>query len=905
MLTQKKMALCSIIFISLISTSIFALTYYVNVNNFGATAPYTNWATAATVIQDAVDLAGANDTVIVTNGVYTLGGAVTPGYSLNNRVVIQNQITVQSVNGPENTIIYGQGPNGVGAVRCVYLYKASKLIGFTLSNGHTLVTGDNIYERGGGGILLKGDNIVSNCIIKFCAADHSGGGIAIDGVGTVIDSIIIQNSSDWNGGGIICKDGGELLNSTVIGNVATNWGGGILFDAFGIVEKCVISRNIAYYGGGFYCNGEGFINNSLIEGNNALQDGAGVFLNGDVEIKNSTICGNNAVRDGGGIICRFSGTNLNTLIYHNTAGRNGMNHQEIGSGGYYAYCCTTPAVTGQYNGSGNIFVDPEVSDLLAGDYGLSSSSPCIGIGNNLYAPGNYDIDGRQRILGSPQIVDIGCFEFVPEATGAQTDHYVSPAGGNFWPYDTEQKAALNIQDAIDAAAHSDTVYVDDGVYNRAYRGAQGMKNRIAVKKNISILANSTDPARVVILGEADLLSGEMGTSAVRCVYLKSFSALVSGLTLSNGFTRGTDGPTLQDLYQGFGGTALIDGYGVISNCVLSAGMAIGGGGVFCNDGGIVAHSSLLNNHGTSGGGGVLLNSKCLIHDCIIDGNSSESSGGGVFLMNNPTLAAYACVENSFAVVSEPTMENCTVSDNYANFGGGGVYTLVCGLLKNCHISKNQTAGPGAGILFYKNGKIENSVISQNANTDSGGGIMFDKGGSAFNCLIIKNSAINGGGAFFNEKGILESCTVASNSAVHGGGGVYCDSGGSNINSIIYDNKNFVSGTTNYYNSGSGAYYSYCNIYPEISGAPNGPGNITNSPDFNNPAVSDFHLTDISPCIDAGTNLPWMISATDLDGNDRIQDGTVDIGCYEYIPEPGVFGAINSYLLLVLGIYRKF
>ena len=49
----------------------------------------------------------------------------------------------------------------------------------------------------------------------------------------------------------------------------------------------------------------------------------------------------------------------------------------------------------------------------------------------------------------------------------------------------------------------------------------------------------------------------------------------------------------------------------------------------------------------------------------------------------------------------------------------------------------------------------------------------------------------------------------------------------------------------------------------------------------------------------------MTDATDLDGNDRIHDGAVDIGCYEYIPEPGAFGAVISYLLLVLGIYRKF
>lgn len=50
-------------------------TYYVNVNNLNPVFPYASWATAATNIQDAVDVSKSGDTVLVTNGVYAVGGA--------------------------------------------------------------------------------------------------------------------------------------------------------------------------------------------------------------------------------------------------------------------------------------------------------------------------------------------------------------------------------------------------------------------------------------------------------------------------------------------------------------------------------------------------------------------------------------------------------------------------------------------------------------------------------------------------------------------------------------------------------------------------------------------------------------------------------------------------------------
>jgi hypothetical protein len=110
--------------------SALADVHYVDVNSTNATPPYTNWTTAATSIQDAVDAAVAGDEIVVTNGIYATGVIG------RSRVAVDKPLNLRSINGPQFTTI-----DGSGGVRCAYLTNGASLSGFTLTNGFVLTLG--------------------------------------------------------------------------------------------------------------------------------------------------------------------------------------------------------------------------------------------------------------------------------------------------------------------------------------------------------------------------------------------------------------------------------------------------------------------------------------------------------------------------------------------------------------------------------------------------------------------------------------------------------------------------------------------------------------------------------------------------------------------------------------------
>ena len=379
-------------------------TYYVNVKNPNPMFPYTSWATAATNIQHAVDAAKAGDTVLVTNGVYAVGGKTNEWSGVESRVTITTAIRLESVNGPLVTTIEGGIVSEWEApVRCVYLGTNAVLSGFTLTNGAGASRGAGVFSEPSG--------IVTNCVItgnhagNFTASGHGGGAYG----GNLYNCTLMNNTAKFgrkfdsgDGGG---ASGSILYNCTLSGN-SSGYGGGAIWSAlynctltgnsgggaFGsILYNCTLSGNSSGYAGGASWS---TLYNCTVTGNS----GGGVI---DCTLFNCTVTGN----DGGGVGVYWlePGSTLhNSIVYYNYGGN-------YANGTTLNYCCTTPLPT---NGVGNITGHPLFMDMAAGDFRLREESPCIDVGTNLlgmmtftYWTGTYNPDTGEPIMAGGQITD--------------------------------------------------------------------------------------------------------------------------------------------------------------------------------------------------------------------------------------------------------------------------------------------------------------------------------------------------------------------------------------------------------------------------------------------------------------------------------------------------------------------
>ena len=295
--------------------------HYVCMTNGTPVAPYTNWLTAATNIQDAIAVAQPTDFVVVSNGFYKGGGGIMFG-SESNRVMVTNQITVLGLYGADYTVIVGSFFTS-SATRCAYVGSNSVLYGFTLANGTTRTSGDPIKEESGGGAWCEKGGVISNCVFgganfpyatgstpsDACTAFEQGG--AVYG-GTIYNSTLANNTATALGGAAAAA---ALVNCVIETNSSAGGYAGGLYQ--GVATNCTFIGNLASEpitgrAGGAY---QSILNNCTFIRNQGQSGGAALCTN-----YNCTFVNNGGTSIGGGT---YGGILYNCLVSSNTAGAGG------------------------------------------------------------------------------------------------------------------------------------------------------------------------------------------------------------------------------------------------------------------------------------------------------------------------------------------------------------------------------------------------------------------------------------------------------------------------------------------------------------------------------------------------------------------------------------------------------
>jgi hypothetical protein len=336
-------------------------------------------------------------------------------------------------------------------------------------------------------------------------------------------------------------------------------------------------------------------------------------------------------------------------------------------------------------------------------------------------------------------------------------------------------------------------------------------------------------------------------------------------------------------------TAILDGFTITGGTGLGLGPTDGGGMYNQNSFPTLNNIIFLNNTASHGGGGM-----------YNTGSASPTLTNVIFLNNTAALTGGG-MENADS--SSPKLINVLFSNNAAK-DGAGIYNISTGstTLTNVTFLNNTAAFFGGGMNNGASGltTLTNVTFSNNTANYFGGGMYNNNNDSTIltNVIFSNNTASNNGGGVYNTGSGLSfiNATFSNNTSLSDGGGVYNANSSSPTltNCIFWGNTDSGSGMPDINNdSSSSSTVTYCFTQTTTPGAGNIKG--TTDPFVNdaNPVGSDgiFGTTDdglqligCSSAVNTGNNIADT-STTDITGQPRIFNTTIDMGAYEYQSYP--------------------
>jgi hypothetical protein len=328
--------------------------------------------------------------------------------------------------------------------------------------------------------------------------------------------------------------------------------------------------------------------------------------------------------------------------------------------------------------------------------------------------------------------------------------------------------------------------------------------------------------------------------------------------------------------------------GVASDCSVIRNLASSGSGIHSLSPGLLVQDSLIERNGAvffggSGGGisgsdGTLINCEIsmnvaqlgagvsgsfLLQNCLISWNSGDESDVGPAVLGSSRLegceivghrsyqSTAGCIVNAELVDCYVHGNSCDSSPAFSNRVGvaSGCQIDGCLFVDNRAFNGSPPGNPSEGGAAVSC-DIESSVFIDNR-ADLGAALA---GCTAVNCQFWSNESVVGGVAVDSD---LQNCTIIGSSALGSHAAlVRCDADSCLIWNNGADAIDFDSTVV------------YSNTELLVSGL----GNISLPPRLWSEVSGDFHLTSLSPCIDAGN--PFRF---DPDGS------VTDIGALPFDP----------------------
>jgi hypothetical protein len=287
------------------------------------------------------------------------------------------------------------------------------------------------------------------------------------------------------------------------------------------------------------------------------------------------------------------------------------------------------------------------------------------------------------------------------------------------------------------------------------------------------------------------------------------------------------------------------------------------------------------------GGGVLVNGGSpAIADDVIEGNVAGDGAGIAIHAGSPTISdcivrdnlescGSGCVGGGIDVgfnAGTPQILRNVIEGNSSEFGAGIAVESGNPLIQGNVIRRNvgkpinggSIGGEGIHVRPMASARIVDDLVAENA----GGGILLQTIGGEVISIVDTTVAMNGGPALSVD---ASAGTVQVVNAILVSGGPAATCSGSAAGAVAFKN-------TDVFGSG-GTHQTGCVLSGGGSSA-----SLSLDPQFVDVAFSNYRLRPSSPAIGAGTaSMPagTTAPAIDLDGDPRVQGGTVDLGAYEY------------------------